>query len=86
MEYWGYSVLNSALLNLMFYVNPKPSITFLIEIPPQIAYSRKPEIAIRDLQSYRAIFHRMADAFGFCKVVNVDFSQSHKAIMKEVFG
>jgi dTMP kinase len=48
-------------LDLFFHIFPRPSLTFLIDVPEEIAFSRKPDVPdIKHLQERRELYQRMA--------------------------
>jgi thymidylate kinase len=51
-------------LELFFRVFPRPDLTFLVDVPEEVAFSRKDDVPdIRHLQERRGLYHRMAHAY-----------------------
>ena len=68
----------------LIMMNPKPNITFLIDVPPQVATSRKNELQLIQAKRYRKIYHNLAKIYDFHTIVNIDFNEAHNKILREV--
>ena len=69
---------------LLIMMNPRPNITFLIDVPPQVASSRKNEIQLIEAKRYRKIYHDLAKVYDFHVIINKDFRDAHNQILTEV--
>lgn len=71
-------------VRLFLAMNPKPDVTFLVDVPPRVALSRKADLSLMDAVKYEEIFNRMVKTYGFQKVVNLDFNEASNKILNEV--
>jgi len=69
---------------LFITMNPKPDITFLIDVPPDVACSRKNDLQLPQATKYRNIYHKLAKIYRFRTIINMDFSEAHDRILGEV--
>ena len=75
------------LLRRFFYIFPKPDITFLIDVPEEVAYTRKDDItSVEYLHEKRKMYKKIEGEF---EMVILDGSKSlddlKNSIQKEVF-
>lgn len=71
-------------IKLTILINPKPDITFLIDVPPDVIQSRRKNVSIQDSTKYKRIFDIMYERYGFNRVDNTDFSDACTHIMDQV--
>jgi len=73
-------------VRLFLAMNPKPDVTFLIDVPPQVAVSRKGDLSLAEAMRYEKVFNRMAKSIGFQRVLNMDFEEASNAILNRVLN
>jgi thymidylate kinase len=71
-------------VQLFLAMNPKPAVTFLVDVPLQVALMRKNDLSLREAAKYEEIFGYMETAFGFQKVVNLDFNEARNKVLNAV--
>ena len=72
-------------VRLMLKMNPEPDITFLINVPPHIALSRKNDLRLIDAIRLQKSYNDMARIHDFQIITNIDFREAHNQISKFVF-
>lgn len=87
LKRWGFDGrFNGLFVQLLIKMNPVPYITFLIDVPPNLAFSRKKEISVNDLVTYDKIFRSLATQFGFRRISNINFTEAHNQILRETLS
>jgi thymidylate kinase len=75
---------SSFFRRLFIEMNPKPDITFLIDVPLHMALLRRSNLSLKDARKYKKIYNEMAKIYGFQKIINVDFRDAQNKLLKEV--
>ena len=76
--------VSSFFRRLFIEMNPKPDITFLIDVPLHVALLRRNDLSLKDARKYKKIYNAMARTYGFQKIINIDFSDAQNQLLKEV--
>jgi len=76
--------ISPTLRRLLIMMNPRPDITFFLDVSPQIACSRKKDLSLVDAEAYRKIYLRIASVYGFRRIDNVDFNDAHNRILTDI--
>ena len=69
---------------LLIMMNPRPNITFLMDVPPQVASSRKNDLRLLEAERYRRIYRNFAKIYDWCTIVNIDFHEAHDQVLEKV--
>jgi thymidylate kinase len=86
LAFLGYKISNnSCFVKVLTATNPKPDITFWIDVPPAIAVARKNDMSLREAQKYSEIYRVLARSYHFRRVINVSFRHAHDRIVHESF-
>jgi len=81
LDYSNSDTIN--LINKLFHVTPKPGITFLIDVPEEVAYRRKNDIPhLSYLSERRKLYLAVGKSFG---VITLDGSKSINEVSEEAY-
>jgi|GEM_PF-6402172 len=76
--------VSSFFRRLFVEMNPKPDITFYIDVPLHVALLRRNDLSLKDARKYKKIYDVMAETHGFQKIINIDFGDARNQMLKEV--
>ena len=76
--------VSSFFRRLFVGMNPKPDITFLVDVPLHMALLRTNELSLKDARKYKKIYDVIAKIYGFRKIINIDFRDARNQLLKEV--